>query len=137
MAKQKPNKKITPRKTRARTHRVIGKPQAHEYPEYARMYIDLLPAEVPILQHMEASLKANTKFLNSIPKSRLTYRYAEGKWTIKEVLGHLIDDERIYVYRALRFARNDATELPGFDQDPYAAHSNANDRELKDLLEEY
>lgn len=64
-------------------------------------------------------------------------RYAEGKWTIKEILGHLIDDERIYSYRALRFARNDSTELPGFDQERYAEYSDANNREINDLLDEF
>ncbi len=137
MASKKTPQPTKTKKTKSQAHRAIEKPQPHEYPGYANTYIDLLPPNVEILQHMEASLISNTKFLNSIPKSRLMHRYAEGKWTIKEVIAHLIDDERIYVYRALRFARNDSTELPGFDQDPYAAHSNANNRELKDLLEEY
>lgn len=134
MAPKNPTKT---RKAKSRSHRTIKKPQPHEYPVYASMYISLLPADVEILKHMETSLKSVPKFLNSISKSRLNFRYAEGKWTIKEILAHLIDDERIYVYRALRFARNDSTELPGFDQDPYAEHSNANKRELKDLLAEF
>jgi uncharacterized damage-inducible protein DinB len=67
----------------------------------------------------------------------LLHRYAEGKWTIKEILGHIVDDERIYVYRALRFARNDSTELPGFEQDHYAQYSEANKREITDLLDEF
>jgi|SRR5579862_649794 len=131
------NAKLKPKSKKHSSHRSIEKPHPSEYPAYASMYIDLLPQNVEILEHLESSVKSNSKFLSAIPKDRLTHRYAEGKWTIKEVIGHLIDDERIYVYRALRFARNDSTELRGFDQDPYAAHSNANNRELKDLLAEY
>jgi len=64
------------------------------------------------------------------------YRYAEGKWTIREILIHLIDMERIYGYRMLRFARNDQTILPGFDADKYILLSNANARDISDLLNE-
>jgi uncharacterized damage-inducible protein DinB len=137
MPPKKPLRPTKTKKPRSHAHRAIPKPQPGEYPAYATMYLELLPPDVEILKHLDASLKSNTKFLNSIPKSKLMHRYAEGKWTIKEVIGHLIDDERVYVYRALRFARNDSTELPGFDQDPYAAHSNANHRDLKNLLAEY
>jgi uncharacterized damage-inducible protein DinB len=72
-----------------------------------------------------------------LPAEKLTFRYAEGKWTIKEILVHLIDDERIYAYRALRFARQDQTELPGFEQDDYALHSGANERDIHDILKEF
>lgn len=65
------------------------------------------------------------------------YRYAEAKWTIKEILVHIVDDERIYAYRALRFARNDRTELPGFEQDDYTRASHANARSLTNIFEEY
>ena len=65
------------------------------------------------------------------------FRYAEGKWTIKEILMHIVDDERVYAYRALRFARNDKTELPGFEQDDYARYSGANERSVGDILEEF
>lgn len=75
--------------------------------------------------------------IQSLPKEKLTYRDAEDKWTIKEILVHLIDDERIFAYRALRYARNDSTPLHGFDQDEYAKFSDANSRSLESIFEEY
>jgi uncharacterized damage-inducible protein DinB len=116
--------------------RVIEKPGEGEYPVYAHIYIDLLPDDRLILHHLEDNLKSTKEFIASIPKDRLLHRYAEGKWTIKQILGHLVDDERIYVYRALRFARNDSTELPGFEQDRYAQYSEANQRDIRNLLDE-
>jgi uncharacterized damage-inducible protein DinB len=120
-----------------RSLRVIEKPGEGEYPAYAHIYIDLLPDDGLILKHLEDNLAFTRKFVTSLPDARLLHRYAEGKWTIKETLGHVVDDERIYVYRALRFARHDSTELPGFDQDQYAQHSEANKRDARDLLDEF
>jgi uncharacterized damage-inducible protein DinB len=125
------------KKPKPRFLKVIEKPRQEEYPAYAHIYMDLLPDDGLILKHLEDSLKTTKKFIAAIPKSRLLHRYAEGKWTIKEILGHIVDDERIYVYRALRFARNDSTELPGFEQNHYAQYSDANERETKDLLDEF
>lgn len=76
-------------------------------------------------------------FLNSIPESKHDYRYAEGKWTIKEVLQHIIDAERVFSYRALRFARKDQTPLPGFDENLFAENSKASTRKWDDLMEEF
>ena len=117
--------------------RVIEKPADEEYPAYAHIYIDLLPNDGLILKHLQENVKATQQFVASIPKDRLLHRYAEGKWTIKEILQHVVDDECIYLYRALRFARNDTTELPGFDQDHYARYSGANVREVGDILHEF
>jgi len=75
--------------------------------------------------------------MKSIPEDKLYYRYDEGKWTIKEILVHIIDDERIYAYRALRFARKDSTELAGFDQENYAVNSGANKRSIESILHEF
>ena len=123
--------------TTAQPVRRIAKPEETEYPAYAHIYIGLLPDDGLILEHLAENLKATTAFLRSIPSDKLLRRYAPGKWTIKEILAHVVDDERIYVYRALRFARNDSTELPGFDQDLFARYSDANDRDLGDLLDEF
>ncbi|HEV7373265.1 MAG TPA: DinB family protein [Pyrinomonadaceae bacterium] len=117
--------------------RKIDKPVEGEYAPYTIMYIGLLPDDGLVLKHLEENLKATKDFILSLPEEKLLHRYAEGKWTIKEILVHLIDDERIYAYRALRFARNDKTELPGFEQDDYAIQSGANERDVKDILKEF
>jgi len=127
----------TAKRKALRSLRVIEKPGEGEYPAYAHIYIDLLPDDGLVLKHLEDNLRSAKKFLASIPKTRWLHRYTEGKWTIKEILGHVVDDERIYLYRALRFARNDGTELPGFEQDRYAQYSGANQREVEDLLDEF
>jgi uncharacterized damage-inducible protein DinB len=117
--------------------KTIAKPGAGEYAPYTISYIGLLPDDGLILRHLQDNLTNTSNFLRSLSEEKLNYRYAEGKWTIKEILAHLIDDERIYSYRALRFARNDKTELPGFEQDDYALESGANERSIEDLLQEF
>jgi len=117
--------------------KTIAKPEAGEYAPYTISYIGLLPDDGLILKHLQDNLTNTSNFLRSLSEEKLSYRYAEGKWTIKEILAHLIDDERIYSYRALRFARNDKTELPSFEQDDYALESGANERSIEDLLQEF
>ncbi|MGH7599140.1 MAG: DinB family protein [bacterium] len=114
----------------------IEKPREGEYAPYTIMYIGLLPDDGLVLKHLQDNLQATKNFTLSLPAEKLAHRYAAGKWTIKEILVHISDDERIYAYRALRFARNDKTELPGFEQDDYARYSGANARSLDDILEE-
>ena len=116
--------------------RTIEKPRDGEFAPYAIMYIGLLPDDGAVLDHMRESLRTTTELVRAIPAARHAVPYAEGKWTVKEVVAHVIDDERIYAYRALRFARNDATELPGFDQDHFARYSGANARDMESLLSE-
>ncbi len=117
--------------------RKIDKPRLGEYPEYSKIYMDLLEDDGQILKHLWDNFIALKDFILKLPEEKLEYRYAKGKWTIKEILVHLIDDERIFAYRALRYARNDQTPLHGFDQDKYAQHSNASERSLKSIFEEY
>ena len=77
------------------------------------------------------------EFFKSIPGDKLNYRYSEGKWTVKDILLHLIDAERIFAYRALRIARNDKTALHGFEENDYVIEAEADDRSISSLLEEY
>jgi len=117
--------------------RLIDKPTADEYAPYTIIYIGLLPDDGRVLWHLEENSKSTTDLMRSLPVEKLSYRYAAAKWTIKEILAHIVDDERIYAYRTLRFARRDKTELPGFDQDEFARYSGANQRTLEDLLAEF
>ncbi|MBX7218557.1 MAG: DinB family protein [Blastocatellia bacterium] len=114
----------------------IEKPAPDEYAPYTIIYIGLLPDDGLVLKHLKNNVQTTKEFILSLPEEKLTFRYAEGKWTIKEILAHISDDERIYTYRALRFARNDQTELPGFEQDDYARYSGANERSIRDILRE-
>ena len=116
--------------------RRIEKPSDGEYAPYTITYIGLLPDDGQVLEHLRANVLATRNLVVSLSDEQLAYRYAEDKWTVKEILAHIVDDERIYAYRALRFARNDRVELPGFDQDEYARYSGANERSADDLLKE-
>jgi len=116
--------------------KMIGKPPDKEFQANEPIYAKEIPDDGLLLEHLLTNLEATKKFILSIPANRLLYRYAEGKWTIKEIIIHLIDMERIYGYRMLRFARNDQTILPGFDADKYILLSNANARDISDLLNE-
>ena len=118
-------------------NRIIQKPLGGEFPPYASMYIDLVPGDGRLLTHLWDNLQSTKRLIQSLPADKHIYRYADDKWTIKEILVHIIDDERIYGYRALRFARNDKTQLPGFDQDPFAFYSKANERTIESIVEEY
>ena len=117
--------------------RIIPKPQPGEYPEYADIYMSLLDDGVPILEQLKRNFAEVRDFIYSLPTERLLYRYAPDKWSIKEILVHIVDDERIYAYRALRFARNEQQNLIGFDQDSYAFYSQADNRDLDNIFEEY
>ena len=92
--------------------------------------------EVELVEELEICLHDFIRFVQNLPMDKFDYRYAEGKWTIKEIIQHIIDTERILAYRALRISRNDSTPLPGFDENNYANNTAANTRSLQDLLTE-
>ena len=107
-----------------------------EFAGYFANYINQVSEEYTLIEELEISVHRLIKFIQNIPMDKFDYRYAEGKWTIKDIIQHLIDAERIFAYRALRFARNDKTALPGFEEDDYVNEANASKRSLQDLLTE-
>lgn len=106
--------------------------------EYAERYGNYISKveEVDLMEELEISLHRLIRFVRDIPMDKFDYRYAEGKWTIKDILQHIIDSERIFAYRALRFARYDTTPLPGFEEDDFANVANGDNRSIQDLLTE-
>ncbi|MRH99318.1 DinB family protein [Kriegella sp. EG-1] len=103
---------------------------------FFQTYLNTL-ADVTLLDILKKQLQNFPQFIESLPDAKLHYAYDEGKWTIAEVLLHIIDTERVFQYRALRIARGDKTPLPGFEQNDYVPNSFADRRSIKSLLEEY
>lgn len=115
---------------------IINRPEKSEYPSFYSTYIDLITSE-EILKTLELQRSLFASFVQNFPGDKANYRYAEGKWTVKEVIGHVIDTERIMAYRALAFSRGEQQSLPGFSENEYAANANANERILADMAEEF
>jgi len=115
---------------------VIGRPDPTEHAEFHSSYIDKVPGS-DILTFLEEQLANGVATFRRIPEARGSFRYAPDKWTIKEVLGHIIDSERVFAYRALTFARGDQTPLPGFDQDPWALNANYSNLQLAEITDEF
>jgi uncharacterized damage-inducible protein DinB len=109
----------------------------NEYAPFYANYIAQVSDEYTLIEELEISLHRFIKFVQDIPMDKFDYRYAAGKWTIKDIILHLIDAERIFAYRALRFARNDKTDLPGFEENDYVNEANANSRSIMDMLTEF
>jgi uncharacterized damage-inducible protein DinB len=112
------------------------RPASTDYaPPYAG-YVALVPEE-DILGTIEDQSAATQKLLASLDEAKAAYRYAESKWSVKEVLGHMIDSERIFTYRALAIARGETQPLPGFDEKQYVANASFDSWKLGDLAEHY
>jgi len=111
------------------------KPEKGEFLPYYERYINLVGSG-DVLATLSRQMDETQALLRSLPASIATYRYAPGKWSVNEVVGHLIDSERIFASRALRFSRNDATPLPGFEQDDYVSNSSFDSYPLAELASE-
>ena len=111
------------------------RPAPAEYAPYYSTYVDLVPAG-DVIALLRANGEDIVAMLAAVPESRGGFRYAAGKWSIREIVGHLIDAERIFSYRALRIARGDTTPLASFDENIFAAAAGSDGRTLTDLLDE-
>ena len=114
----------------------MARPRSDEYNPYYSKYISMVPDDDLTIEKQLAVQHHETTDILRKAKAKGDYAYEAGKWTVKEVIGHIADSERVFAYRALRFARGDSTELPGFDQDVFMAGSNFKTRTMDDLLEE-
>ncbi|MBV6646741.1 MAG: DinB family protein [Cyclobacteriaceae bacterium] len=114
----------------------MSKPALDQVPEFYQNYVRQVPEGevVPLLEQCGSTF---LEYLHTIPEEKGDFAYADGKWTIKQLLLHIIDAERVFCYRAMRFSRNDKTDLPGFDQDAYVIESKAEARPLDQLITEY
>ena len=113
----------------------IARPSADEYPAFFAGYIAMVADESDGLAALERQQPLIAAF-GGLPSETASYRYSEGKWTVRQVIGHVIDAERIFSYRLLRIARGDQTPLPSFDENTYAEISNAGRRDVSELAKE-
>ncbi len=111
-------------------------PDASEHAPYYGRYTSLV-ANGDIVDTLERQCPETIALLSPLSDEQANYRYAPGKWSIKEMLGHVVDTERIFAYRALRIARNDQTPIEGFEQDDYVRGANFSECRFKDMLEEF
>jgi len=116
---------------------LIEKPGSSEYGSFYQGYIDLLPEGEPVLKILEDQANTLCSILGKLDEKTFSHRYAPGKWSVKEVLGHMIDTETIFAYRALSIARGEESELPGYDQNKYVEEANFDERNASGLLEDY
>jgi len=112
------------------------RPTQKEYSPYYQGYINQVSSD-DFLEVLEMGLINSVKFFEKIPIDKWDFKYAPDKWSVKEVLVHILDAERVFAYRALRVARNDMTPLPGFDENEYVPNSNAKNRTPQSIMEEY
>jgi DinB superfamily len=114
----------------------LRRPEPAEYDEYYGRYVELVPdGDIAVI--LRDQIEVTLQLFAGVSQELETYRYAEQKWSIREVVGHLIDTERLFAFRALAMARGDDVDLPGMDQDEWAARSNAHTRPLGDVAMEW
>lgn len=114
----------------------MPRPDLTQVPEWYHVYINQVK-ENDLLLAIEDQTRSFLKFIKQIPEEKRNYRYAKGKWTIKEVLQHIVDAERIFAYRALCIARGEKASLPSFDENSYADNAKTSKREWNDLVNEF
>ena len=114
----------------------MHRPDPSEYHEYYHTYVSKVP-DGPILETLSDQIMASVARFSDVPEELETYAYEPGKWTVREAVGHIIDTERLFAFRAMWFARRDPAPLPGMDQDAWVSASNAGERSLSDLLDEW
>lgn len=114
----------------------MPRPEPSEYVDYYHKYIKLVP-DGEISSILEEQIKGTLSLLQNLSEEKAMFRYAPDKWTLKQVMGHVIDCERAFAFRAMCFARNDPTILPSFDQDSFVENSNFNERSLLNILDEF
>src|ERR1700756_3972782 len=115
---------------------IIARPEPSEHSPYHEGYISLVPGN-DIISTLESQRRQTLILLSGRDESEVAFRYAPGKWSVKEVLGHVCDTERIFAYRALRIARGDRTPLAGFEQDDYIRNGPFAQRPLAEIIEDY
>jgi hypothetical protein len=112
------------------------RPLASEFEGFYETYINYIDS-IDICGFLSNQYNEHVSFYQELTEEQWMYRYAEGKWSIKDVLNHIIDTERVFSYRAMRISRNDMTELPGFDQDVFVENAGADERSSESLITEY
>ena len=117
-------------------YRIMQRPETNEFDPYYNTYISLIEGDnvLPVLDSQPDEIR---EVIAQVPEEKGTFAYADSKWTIKEVLSHLIDGERMFAYRILRISRGDETPIEGFEQEGYIENSNANNRSFASLLDEF
>jgi uncharacterized damage-inducible protein DinB len=113
------------------------KPTDSAAASYMQRYIQLVPDDGNLLIHLEDIFSETEEIIHPLPEEKMNYRYAPDKWTIKDMLVHMADAERVFIYRALRFSRGDETALAGYEESLFAKYARANDREKEDIMREY
>lgn len=105
-------------------------------PSFYQHYMDLVPGDGNLIPRLNDIMTDTETIINSLTEEKLLYRYAEGKWTIKDLMLHLADCERVIIYRAMRFSRGDKTNLPGFDEELFVNAAHANDKPISEIMEQ-